>query len=133
MKWLVDSDFLFALFITKDVHHLKAKAKYFELNQGGASLLVTNIVIQESATVLSKKVSQAVAKKFYRDYPELGMREVVVEPKIEKLTWDLFMKQREDGISFIDCVNVVLTKEMGLDGILSFDKFYRQVGIKSTS
>jgi len=41
----------------------------------------------------------------------------------------IFLSRKEKGISWIDCFNAAAVKIYKLDGILSFDKFYKKVGI----
>jgi len=42
---------------------------------------------------------------------------------------ELFATQGAKGTSWIDCLNVVVVKNYKLDGMLSFDAFYKKQGI----
>lgn len=79
----------------------------------------------ETATVLSYKYSQEEAKKFLdfifsSDVHILYMNEYLTAKSVIE-----FMKYSKKHISFIDCSNLILMEEYGLDTIFSFDKFYK--------
>jgi predicted nucleic acid-binding protein len=55
MKYLIDSDFLFGLFVAHDPHHKKTTSLLKSLAGKEHELVVSNLVVQETATVLSRK------------------------------------------------------------------------------
>ena len=66
--------------------------------------MVLNLVVQETATVISMKVGQEIAKDFYQ---ETGLLDQEIQPDdiLEEQVWRIFMKQVKKGTSFIDCAN----------------------------
>ena len=127
MKALADADFLVALAKKDDSNHKKALAKLADLEN--VVVFITPFAIPEAATVLSYKASHKVAKDFLiflrqKDFIELPM-EKAVSGDADKI----FLARNEKGISWIDCFNAASVKSYQLDGILSFDKFYKKVGI----
>lgn len=127
MKLLADADFLVALAKEDDSNHLKALKKVGAVDS--AIIFVTPFTIPEAATVLSYKVSQEAARKFLNEARKKNLIELPLDLRLTKEADALFLTQRQKGISWIDCLNVAMIKTYNLDGILSFDKFYKKVGV----
>ena len=53
MTILLDSDTLFALYVASNIHYYKAKRIFQELLNKEKELLMTNLVVQETATAIS--------------------------------------------------------------------------------
>lgn len=124
MNILLDSDGLFGLYVPSDPHHKKAKQVILALVKPTSQLYVTNLVMQETATVLSRKVGQELAVGFIKNLPSLDAHVVIIDELVEKISWDIFLKQTKKGTSFVDCANMAVAEHYKLDGILSFDRFY---------
>jgi predicted nucleic acid-binding protein len=124
MKSIVDSDFLFGLFVPTDPHHNKAKGIFIREKKNESNLVVLNLVLQETATVLSHKVNQKLALDFIKKFNELEIQIIYLDEELENRTWKIFNSQTKKGTSFIDCANVAVTEKYKLDGIVSFDEFY---------
>lgn len=124
MKILLDSDGLFGLYVPSDPYHKRATQLGLALAKKQSQFYVTNLVIQETATVLSRKVGQELAVRFVKNLPALGAHTVMVDEQIENMAWELFLKQAKKGTSFVDCANMAVVEHYKLDGILSFDGFY---------
>jgi predicted nucleic acid-binding protein len=79
--------------------------------------------------VLSYKVSHTAAKNFLKKsrglFVELPLNEEVIT-----LADKIFLSQNKKGTSWIDCLNIAFIKYYYLDGILSFDKFYKKLGVE---
>ena len=124
MKYLVDSDFLFGLVVINDPHHRVCEKVFSSLKKDDVELLVLNLVLQETATVISKKRSQKESLKFLGLFRKLPTQIVYLDLEIEKTSWGIFESQTKKGTSFVDCVNLAVMEKYKLDGILSFDEFY---------
>ena len=124
MKYLLDSDFLFGLAVENDPHHKTSKRLYSNFKRGNVELLVLNLVVQETATVISKKRSQEESIKFLDLFRDLPVQLILLDLELEKNSWKIFEKQTKKGTSFIDCANLATLEKYKLDGILSFDEFY---------
>ena len=127
MKLLLDADFLVALVKEDDANHLRAVAKAKELKE--ASLFVTCFTVPEAATVLSYKVSHSAAKKFLEETRKKSFLELPFDQETARAADRIFLSQSRKGTSWIDCYNAAIIKAYSLGGILSFDKFYRKIGI----
>ncbi len=123
MKYLVDSDFLISFSSDADSTHSKSIEIYKNLAKN-SELLSTNLVFQESTTVISKRFGMQKAKVFYEMINKFINTRLVFEENIEKEAWKIFLKQNKKGTSFIDCANLAVCQKYKFDGILSFDEFY---------
>lgn len=129
MKILLDSDALFALYVAKDAHHQNAKRIFKRLLDTQGELWMTNLVVQETATVVSFRLGQKQAKEFLARLRRIHIRETFVSPKLSAKAWEIFRKQEKKGTSFVDCANVAMAKETGIKDIFSFDKIYNRMGM----
>lgn len=124
MKLLLDSDFLFGLFVPDDPHHEKARRIWVDLIKRGSEFFVLKLAIQETATVLSHKIDQRTAISFLEKLPELGLKVLGADVEMEEDGWKIFKAQTKKGTSYVDCLNLAVIHKYKFDGILSFDKFY---------
>lgn len=123
MKFLLDSDFLVALYKPDDASHARSSemlGDYYDKHD----LIVLNTVIQESTTVISKRMGMIHARKFYVAVRKLVGIVLSLNDEFETRAWEIFLKQTKKGCSFVDCANLVAIETHKFDGILSFDKFY---------
>lgn len=127
MKALADADFLVALAKEDDSNHERALIKLDEL--ADVAIFITPFAIPEAATVLSYKVSHKAAKDFLTALRQKNFIELPLEKIVSDEADKIFLSRKEKGISWIDCFNAAAVKSYKLDGILSFDKFYKKVGV----
>lgn len=130
MKILLDSDALFALYVASDLHHSKAKEIFEKLLAEKAETLVTNLVLQETATIISYRFGQRQSIDFLESFGKAGIRQIFIGENLTVKTWKIFKSQLKKGTSFIDCANVAIYQEKSVDLIMSFDKFYQRKGLK---
>lgn len=128
MRILVDADFLVALAKKDDSNHKKAIALAEKL--AGSFFFVTQFTIPEATTVLSYKVSQNSAKIFLNETRKMNLIELPFAQNLSESTDSIFNSSHKKGTSWIDCLNIAYVKNFQLDGILSFDKFYKKNKIK---
>lgn len=123
-KILVDSDVLIALYRPTDSNHTSAVSLVTRLHNLAYQFVVSNLIIQESTTVISYKMGMNDARKFYSGLSSFYDERISIDENIEKSAWDIFFKQTKKGSSFIDCSNIALISYYSLDGIVAFDSFY---------
>lgn len=126
MRFLVDADFLIALSKEDDANHKLAVKKADTLI--GDSIFITPFAIPEAATVLSYRVSQKAAKRFLEEVRKKDFTEMFLDEESVKEADKIFLSQNKKGTSWIDCFNVAVVKNYQLNGILSFDKFFKKFG-----
>ena len=131
MKLLVDSDFLVAAYKADDPSHIRATKMSRLHNKQGNKFVCLNLVVQESATVISHRMGMDDARKFYKNIGNFIDTFIVLDTELEKECWNIFLEQSKKGTSFVDCANLAVCQKYKLDGILSFDKFYpKEVVVK---
>ena len=127
MRILVDADALVALAKKDDTNYQRAVKITSLLKK--AALYVTPFTIPEATTVLSYRVSQIAAKQFLKEARKRKLIELKITSQISHLADEIFLKQRKKGTSWIDCLNAAMIKNYNLQGIFSFDKFYKRLKI----
>lgn len=122
-KILVDADALVAIAKEDDSNHQKAVRTALKLKND--TLFVTAFTIPEAVTVISHKISQTDAKKFLAEIRKRNLHDVLLKPELTDLADEIFLSQKTKGTSWADCLNAAVIKSLDLDGIFSFDKFYK--------
>ena len=92
-------------------------------------MVITSDIIAETLTVLSHKDGQKTARGFLDFAQEPSKNDLIILPRQEKFfqkALQVFGGQEKKGTSYVDCHNVVIMREFGLDNILSFDKVYHK-------
>jgi predicted nucleic acid-binding protein len=119
---LVDSAGFVAWFFRQDQNHSRAVQQFKQIEQEGLLPITTNVVIDESATVLSHRVGQTLAREFLDFAAQLPTIFVTEELRAETLT--LFRAQERKGTSVVDCSNIVVMQRFDIPLILSFDAVF---------
>jgi len=88
------------------------------------SLCTTNWVVAETATVLSRKDSQASAIKFLSMIDKGHIPVLPVTPELEREAHRIFREQTTKKTSMVDCSNVAVATHYDISELLSFDNFY---------
>lgn len=130
-KILIDSDALFGIYKIKDPHHISSIKTYQRLRQSATPLYITNLVIYETATLLSYRISQPQAVQFLADIFKTDFHHIFITEQLAEKTLSLFLVQTKKRTSFVDCANAVVMKEFKIDKIFSFDEFYGDKRLKA--
>lgn len=129
MKVIIDSDALFALYVASDSHHSEAEGVFRKLYKAENEIVASNLVLQETATIISYRLGQETAISFLSNFERSGIKQLFVGEKLTIKSWNLFRRQTKKGTSFIDCTNIVVYSETKAELIMSFDKFYKREGL----
>lgn len=122
---LVDSDAFVGLLLEKDAHHERSARLFAEVASQGASIVTNSFVIAETATVLSHRVGQELARIFLDEVIEQGrFPTVFVTEALQQQAIEIFKMQESRGTSMTDCVNVAIMQQLQISTIFSFDTFY---------
>jgi len=124
MKILLDSDYLVALFRKDDSNNKKAQSLTKQTSKNNPEKYILNLVIYETATVLSNRVGMSAVKLFYDKIPALNLIKIYLDKSLETIAWEIMLGQTKKHTSFIDCANLAVTQYYKLDYIFSFDSFY---------
>ncbi len=127
---LVDSDAFVAYFVANDVHHENVTSIMQNLRSAYRPLATTNLVIAETASLLSRRFSFDLAVRFIAYVRIDSFPVIYIDPEMQQAGYEVFTGQEREGTSFVDCLNVIVVKHYGMSAILSFDKFYQRFGIE---
>ena len=130
--YLIDSDTFVGIILPSDALHTRIHAIYQRIKSEQKSLVTTNWVIAETATVLSNRDSQQTAIEFIRHIQQADITILTITPEIEEATYHLFCDRTTKRTSMVDCSNVATAKHHDIPNILSFDKFYARFGYALT-
>jgi len=125
---LVDSDAFIAWLVEDDLLHKEAVGVLKTLQETKQVTVTTNLVVAETATVLSNRVGQDQARAFLDFVEKLPIIHITEALQAEALK--LFRQQATKGTSVVDCCNVAVVKSFHIASIFSFDGFYRKQGLK---
>lgn len=120
---LVDSDAFVGWFLEHDAHHARMATELERIKREKLTTVTTSYVVGESATVLSHRSGQKLARRFIRFTARLPVIHISDELHQEALA--LFARQTKKGTSIVDCANVIVWQRYGMAEILSFDRFYK--------
>ncbi|MBZ0285216.1 MAG: PIN domain-containing protein [Anaerolineae bacterium] len=124
---LVDSDAFVGFFYREDAHHVQARRLFREVRQFRIPIAATNLVIAETATVLSNREGQSTAVAFLDFARTLPV--IYITEALEQETFALFRRQTAKRTSIVDCANVVIIQHFAIPSIFSFDRFYTRFHI----
>ena len=121
---LVDSDAFVGLFLPDDTHHKACRLLFERFAKQRTNLVTTNYTVAETATVLSRRSGQSIARAFL-DYIASGVFPIIyVDAAFQEMAISLFMKQGNKNMSLFDCANVAVMRNLDIAEILSFDQVY---------
>jgi predicted nucleic acid-binding protein len=129
---LVDSDAFIGRAYPDDAHHPQASDIFRSLKARGVHLVTTSFVVVETATVLSHRQGQDVARFFLDEVIAGGAFPVIfITEALYTGALNLFKKQTRKGTSVVDCANVAVVRQFAIPTIFSFDHVYpKKFGVK---
>jgi predicted nucleic acid-binding protein len=90
---------------------------------GDSHIIVSNLVKQELATVISSRFGSLLAKEILENLTLFDPQEVFFDEIETEKIWKLFWSFQKKRISFVDCSNLLLAQKYNCK-IASFDQFY---------
>jgi predicted nucleic acid-binding protein len=122
---LVDSDAFVGWILKGDAHYEQVGTIFTQIKDSHTSIVTTSAVVDETATVLSHRQGQGIARAFLEQVIEQGNFPVIfVSESIRMHALKLFVAQKKKGTSMTDCINVAVCTRMAIPYIFSFDKAY---------
>jgi hypothetical protein len=129
MAAFIDSSVLVAYYNQRDVHHAQAQELLKRGVEGDfGELFISDYVFDETVTVTLVKtgLDRAVELGDYLLNSELTLLRVDEDAFHE--AWEMF---KNLGMSFTDCTNIAVMHHHGIESILTFDKGFKDKGIKA--
>lgn len=128
---LVDSDAFIAYYLDYDIFHPQVSELFDRFTQHETLITTTSWVVAETATVLSYRGGQDLAQTFLQRIESSHLPVIHIDEKLEQATFQFFKDQTGRGISMVDCSNAVVMQHFSIPEIFSFDKFYKQLHLKT--
>lgn len=131
----VDASALAALINSRDQNYANAQKLLKHLQLEKASLITTDYIIDEAATLLLTRSRNgyyyALAMLNWVFDPNSNLRIEWVEKAIFKTATKIFRRFNKDKQwPFTDCTSYVVMKELGIKTAFTFDEHFRQMGFK---
>ena len=126
----VDSGAFLARYLARDQHHANAVTAFQKL--AGTPLVTSNLVLNETATLLARRAGHAFAADRLENIFASKTIEVLYGTRtdeIEALRW--FRKFSDQKVSFTDCVSFVLMKRLGISAAFTFDEDFVRAGFRA--
>ena len=127
---LIDTSGFIAYFRAGDMFHAEASDLFDKVSQEQLDVATTNLILMETATVLSFRDGHETAKHFLDTMDSLTFPVIQVDMDMQQQTIALFKQQAIRGTSMVDCSSVVVMERLHIPRILTFDAFFKQVKLK---
>lgn len=121
---LVDSDAFVGFFLPDDAHHPRTTSAFEQFLQHRTRLVATDYIVAETATVLSRRSGQEVARQFLQYVWSGAMPIIHIDAVLHQAALKLFSSQSNKNTSVFDCSNVVVMQQFSIPQIMSFDQAY---------
>lgn len=131
-KIFVDTWAWKALADENDIRHKEAKTIYDQLKEQGYSWFTSNFVVDESYTLIRKKVDLETAVDFGEGLKlsiKTGVVKVIhITEEIEEKAWEIFSKYKDQNFSFTDCTSFVVMQEAEIKECFTDDEHFKIFG-----
>ena len=129
----VDTSAWLAISDVRDGNHVSARGQHTELLRGGAGRLITSdYVLDETFTLLRKRIGGELVRSFARSLEESrSVQQVWVNPAHFREARTLFLDQGDRAWSFTDCTSFVLMRELGIPVAFTFDRDFERAGFET--
>lgn len=135
MAIFLDTGFYLGLIHSKDSNYKRAQELLIELQTGQfGQIYSSRLIMAETATLVAVRTHQnqkALKKARELFIGDLQIATILPLTEItEKETWDIFVKanslkesarMKKKILSFVDCSNITLCREHGIEKIAAFD------------
>lgn len=115
----VDSSAFVAWFFARDAHHQDAVARFDWVKTQQLMPITSSFVVDETATVLSNRDGQSLARKFL-DFANT-VQTIFITEEIRRDIHVLFHQQQMKGTSIVDCSNIVVMQRLSIPSIFTYD------------
>lgn len=130
-KVFVDTSFWIALADKKEKDHQKSIKLMTLLKNENYSMVITNFILDETITLIRKRLGIARALDFRDTLAKYGnllnLERVTVSD--EENVWSWFTREI-DKLSYTDCTSFAVMKRLGLKKVATFDDDFSKVGFE---
>lgn len=124
----IDTGAYLGHFNKRDTYHEPAAHIWYTLRAQMPSLITTNHVLDELATLLARRTSyEFSAMKIQEIYQsDTDITRPSEEEELKALTY--FKKYADHKISFTDCLSFVVMKNLSIKQVFTFDQHFKYAG-----
>lgn len=128
-KLFVDTSWFKAFSDPKDDFYKSAIGQYKTIKENNIKLITTNYILDESYTLIRKRVGYQSVMDFNEMLPSLvgTLKLVRITPHDEFEAWTWFKKDWSD-LSFTDCTSFAVMKRLELKDVATFDNHFARAG-----
>jgi predicted nucleic acid-binding protein len=128
----VDTSAWLAISDVRDGHHAAAIRTHSELLTGRfGRLITTDYVLDETLTLLRKRVGREPVKRFVLGLDASPSAQPIwVTPEHYRMAREMFLEQGATTWSFTDCTSFVIMRELGIRTAFSFDRDFQRAGFE---
>lgn len=136
MKVFIDTSAFIAHFVKQEAYHGDVDRRLKFYLQQKVILLTSDYVLDELLTWFSAKLSKYELEKLIAGLEEMQrndeLRVLLIDPTIFKKAQEVLVKFCEHKISFTDATTYVLFKNFKLDEILTLDRDFKKMRLKTS-
>jgi predicted nucleic acid-binding protein len=124
-----DTSGLFALLVSSDANHAKAKRAFRTLEARQAHLLTSSYVLVETYALIGRRVGLAGVRSFREDFAPL-LEIVWVDAKLHERGLDLLLERASEKLSLVDAVSFEVIRHRDCDQVFAFDRHFVREGLE---
>lgn len=127
----LDTSFIIALEDADDQNHDKAILYWKKFKKEPHRLITTTYIFDETITLLKRRLGFVKASDVGAMLLGSSLMEIVhISQEDFYKGWEMFLKHKDKGYSFTDCVSFFVMEKMHVKEALTFDVHFRQIGYK---
>jgi len=130
-KLFIDTGAFLAKEIAADQYHREAVMFWARVADEEPQLFSTEHVLDETATLLGRRVHHAWAADWGADVLAAGIEWLSASPDDHQEAFKLMRKFADQGVSYTDCISFVLMKRENIRDAFTFDNHFSAAGFRS--
>ena len=125
----IDTGAFIARYIANDQFHVQATSQW--TNSRNSKLYTSNVVIDETLTLLSRRAGGEFAnKKGHSIYASPLFTILRPDKKDEIAALEYLLKYADQSISYTDCISFTLMQKFRIETVFGFDKHFELAKFK---
>ena len=127
----VDTGAFLARYLKRDQYFDRAQSQWSTIRKEAIPLVTTNLILVETATLLSRRNSADVAVKRIRSIYQSGSFMIHYSSRKDEIAGlDLMVHYRGHDISLTDGISFAVMKGLGITRAFSFDRHFAIAGFE---
>jgi predicted nucleic acid-binding protein len=125
----LDTSFIIALEDADDQNHDRAITFWKGFRKHPRKVITTTYIFDETVTFLKNRMGFAKSAEVGNRLLESSLVEVVhISPDDFDQGWKMFLKFKDKGFSFTDCLSFLVMERKKVKKALAFDEHFQQIG-----